>query len=112
MIYSIAAMLNKAQSIETEAMIEAMAGLQVATPFRSITWRAIDQQATMGAYVGRTTLKDGRPMMVEWTYEDGADHLPPDEVVRSLRPPGLRPAAPAYPRCTARPAACRTRNGS
>jgi hypothetical protein len=29
---------------------------------------------------------DGRPTMIHWQYEDGADHLPPDDVVRQLRP--------------------------
>jgi branched-chain amino acid transport system substrate-binding protein len=42
----------------------------------------------MGAYVGRTAVEDGKPTMVNWYYADGADHLPPDEVVRKLRPSG------------------------
>ena len=85
MIKSIAAMLEKAGSTETDAMIEAMAGLEVESPFGPVTWREIDHQATMGAYVGRTAVEDGEPTMVDWVYEDGADHLPPDERVRELR---------------------------
>ena len=86
MIQSIAAMLEKAGSTDTDAMIEAMAGLEVMSPFGPVTWREIDHQATMGAYVGRTAVEDGDPTMVDWVYEDGADHLPPDERVRELRP--------------------------
>jgi branched-chain amino acid transport system substrate-binding protein len=88
MIHSIAAMLEKAGSAETDAMIEAMAGLELMSPFGPIAWRAIDHQATMGAYVGRTAVEDGKPTMVDWTYEDGADHLPSDEEVQAMRPQG------------------------
>jgi branched-chain amino acid transport system substrate-binding protein len=88
MIHSIAAMLEKAGSTDTDVMIEAMAGLELMSPFGSITWREIDHQATMGAYVGRTAVEDGKPTMVDWTYEDGADHLPSDEEVQAMRPQG------------------------
>jgi branched-chain amino acid transport system substrate-binding protein len=84
-IYSVAEAIEKAGSTDTDAMIEAMAGLEVMTPFGPITWREIDQQATMGAYVGRTTVEDGQPTMRDWYYADGADHLPPDDEVRQLR---------------------------
>ncbi len=86
MVYSIAAMLNQAQSTETEAMLDAMAGLELSTPFGRIRWREIDHQATMGAYVGRTAIEDGLPTMVDWYYADGADYLPPDDEVRQMRP--------------------------
>ena len=49
-------------------------------------FRAIDHQSTMGAYVGRTAVKDGKGVMVDWRYADGKDFLPPDDVVRKLRP--------------------------
>ncbi|HEX6144950.1 MAG TPA: ABC transporter substrate-binding protein [Geminicoccaceae bacterium] len=88
MLHSIAAAIEKAGSTETDAMIEAMAGLELMSPFGPFHWREIDQQATMGAYVGRTAVEDGMPTMVDWTYQDGADHLPSDEEVRSLRPQG------------------------
>ena len=88
MIHSIAAMLEKAGSTETDAMIEAMAGLEMMSPFGPITWREIDHQATMGAYVGRTAVEDGKPTMVDWSYQDGADHLPSDEEVQAMRPQG------------------------
>jgi branched-chain amino acid transport system substrate-binding protein len=88
MIHSIAAMLDRAGSTETDAMIEAMAGLEVDTPFGPISWREIDHQATMGAYVGRTAVRDGQPTMVDWRYEDGSAHLPSDEEIEALRPSG------------------------
>jgi branched-chain amino acid transport system substrate-binding protein len=86
MIKSIAAMLDKAGSTDTDAMLQAMAGLEVTSPFGPITWREIDHQATMGAFVGRTAVVDGEPTMVDWRYVDGATVMPPDAEVRTLRP--------------------------
>jgi branched-chain amino acid transport system substrate-binding protein len=40
----------------------------------------------MGAYVGSTTLRDGKGVMVNWEYKNGADYLPSDEEVAKLRP--------------------------
>ncbi|MGA1232894.1 MAG: ABC transporter substrate-binding protein [Lutimaribacter sp.] len=83
---SIAAVLQKAGSTETDAIRAAFKGLNVDTPMGQITYRAIDHQSTMGAYVGRTTVQDGKGVMVDWTYKDGANYLPSDEVVLTLRP--------------------------
>lgn len=83
---SIAAALEKAGSTETEAIRMAFKGLEVDTPMGMITYRAIDHQSTMGAYVGRIALEDGKGVMVDWTYKNGADYLPSDEEVRKLRP--------------------------
>jgi branched-chain amino acid transport system substrate-binding protein len=40
----------------------------------------------MGAFVGKTSLKDGKGVMVDWRYADGAKYLPPDDEVKRLRP--------------------------
>ncbi len=85
---AIAAMLKKAGSTDTEAMVDAMKGLSFDAPSGPITFRAIDHQSTMGAYVGWTKLEDGKGKMVNWTYENGADYLPSDDEVRKLRPGG------------------------
>jgi branched-chain amino acid transport system substrate-binding protein len=86
MMRAIAAILVKAQSTETDKLIAAAEGIQVETPFGQVTFRAIDHQSTMGAFVGKTALKDGAGVMVDAVYRNGADYLPPDDVVRSLRP--------------------------
>ena len=80
-------MLKKAGSTDTEKMIAAMQGLTVSeSPSGPFTYRRIDHQATMGAWVGKTAVKDGKPVMVDWSYRDGKDHLPPDDEVRKMRP--------------------------
>jgi branched-chain amino acid transport system substrate-binding protein len=81
-----AAALAKARSTDTEKLVAAMKNLDVETPFGKITFRALDHQSTMGAYVGRTAVKDGKGVMVDWRYADGKDFLPDDDAVRRLRP--------------------------
>ncbi|WP_299679975.1 ABC transporter substrate-binding protein [uncultured Roseobacter sp.] len=85
-VQSIVAALEKAGSTETEAIRAAFEDLQLATPMGEITYRSIDNQSTAGAYVGTTTVRDGRGVMVDWEYKDGADYLPSDEEVQALRP--------------------------
>ena len=83
---AIAEALKKAESTDTEKLIGAFRGLKFATVFGPVTFRALDQQSTLGAFVGRLDLKDGRGVMVEWRYVDGKDYMPPDAVVRKRRP--------------------------
>ncbi|WP_431269518.1 ABC transporter substrate-binding protein [Dankookia sp. P2] len=85
-VMAIAAMLRKTAAVETEAMVDAMAGLKSGSVFGPVEFRAIDHQSTMGAFVGRTVLKGGKGTMADWRYADGKDYLPPDDVVRALRP--------------------------
>jgi branched-chain amino acid transport system substrate-binding protein len=78
--------IRKAGSTDTEKLIRAFRGLKVQTVFGPIAFRAIDQQSTLGAFVGRLELKDGRGTMVDWRYADGKDYMPADAAVRKLRP--------------------------
>lgn len=83
-VHAAANAVRKAGDSETEKLVEAMKGLKMTTPFGPIEWRALDHQSTMGAYVGQLARRDGRGVMINWKYRDGADYLPPDEVVRKL----------------------------
>ena len=85
-IKAIAAGIKKANSTDTEKMITAFRGLTFDTPFGKSTFRAIDHQSTMGAYVGKTTLRGGKGEMKDYRYLDGAKYLPSDDVVKKLRP--------------------------
>lgn len=85
-VQSIAAALERAGSTETEAIRDAFEDLEVDTPMGRIIYRSSDHQSTMGAYVGATTVEDGRGKMVDWEYKDGANYLPSDEEVARLRP--------------------------
>jgi branched-chain amino acid transport system substrate-binding protein len=83
---SIAALLTKAGSTDTPALLEAFKDLKVETPVGEITYRDIDHQSTMGAYVGTTAVKDGKGVMVDWSYKDPTPYMPSDDEVKAMRP--------------------------
>jgi branched-chain amino acid transport system substrate-binding protein len=85
-IHSLAAGIAKAGSTDTDKLIAAFRGLKVDSPFGPLVYRASDHQATMGAYVGKLALKDGKGTMAEFKYVDGASVLPSDDEVKKLRP--------------------------
>ena len=81
-----AAILAKANSTDPEKLIAAAEGIKLPSPFGEITFRKIDHQSTLGAFVGKTALKDGKGVMVDSVYRNGADYLPDDAEVEKLRP--------------------------
>jgi branched-chain amino acid transport system substrate-binding protein len=85
---SLAAGIARAGATDTEKMVTAFRGLKLESPFGPFEYRASDQQATVGAYVGAIALKDGKGTMANFKYVDGASVLPSDEEVRKLRPAG------------------------
>src|SRR5438132_1570823 len=85
-INSLAAGIAKAGSTDTDKLVAAFRGLKVEGPLGPFEFRANDHQATMGAYVGKIALKDGKGTMSDFKYVDGASVLPSDEEVKKLRP--------------------------
>jgi branched-chain amino acid transport system substrate-binding protein len=85
-IKAIAAAIGKAGGADTEKLIGAFTGLEFMSPIGKTKFRAQDHQSTMGAYVGRTALKDGKGIMVDFAFKDGAAFQPSDEEVKKLRP--------------------------
>ena len=84
-LHAVAEGLRKAGSSDADKLAAALRGLKMESPFGPITWRAIDHQSTMGAYVGQLARKDGRGAMVNWRYADGAAFQPSDDEIRKLR---------------------------
>jgi branched-chain amino acid transport system substrate-binding protein len=84
---SIAAGIAKAGSTDTEKLVEAFRGLKHDSPAGPIEYRRIDHQATMGAWVGKTTVRGGKGTMTDFRYVDGASVQPTDAEVRKMRPP-------------------------
>ncbi len=85
-IKAAAAIIAKAKSTDTDKMIAAAEGLKLDSPFGPIMFRAVDHQSTLGAFVGKLAVKDGKGVMTDVTYNNGADFLPsPDEVMK-VRP--------------------------
>jgi branched-chain amino acid transport system substrate-binding protein len=85
-IKSLAAGIAKAGSTDTDKMIAAFAGLKVDSPFGPFEYRASDHQATLGAYVGKIALENGKGIMTDIKYVDGITVLPSDAEVKKLRP--------------------------
>ena len=84
-MYTVANALKKAGSTDTERVIAALEGLEMDTPFGPIVYRAVDHQSTMGAYVGQLARKNGKGVMVNWHFADGAQYLPSPAEARMLR---------------------------
>src|SRR5712671_4187215 len=70
-INSLAAGIAKAGSTDTDKLVAAFRGLKVEGPLGPFEFRANDHQATMGAYVGKIALKDGKGTMSDFKYVDG-----------------------------------------
>ena len=85
-LMSIAAGIRKAGSTDAGKLAAAFSGLKVDTPVASIVYRPQDHQSTLGAFVGRTGIKDGKGIMTSFSYVDGASLQLPDDEVRKLRP--------------------------
>ena len=85
-MYTVYHLLKKAGTTDTEKMVATMEGLTFDSIVGPVSYRKIDHQSTMGAYVGYTALKDGKGIMVNWKFADGKDYLPSDAEVMKLRP--------------------------
>lgn len=86
LIHSIAAGISKAGALGVERLIDGFRGVTFDTPFGPASYRAIDHQGTLGTFVGKTTVTDGKGAMTDWRYADGAAYLPTDDKVKTLRP--------------------------
>jgi len=84
-MYTVADALRKAGSTDAEKLVAALEGLRMETPFGPIVYRAVDHQSTMGAYVGQLARRDGKGVMVNWHFADGADYLPSPAEAKLLR---------------------------
>jgi branched-chain amino acid transport system substrate-binding protein len=83
---SLAAGLAKAGSTDTEKLVQAFKGLKLDGPFGPFEYRASDHQATMGCFVGKLAVENGKGTMVDFKYVDGASVLPGPAEVAKLRP--------------------------
>jgi len=78
-------MIEAAGSTDQDKMIAAMEGLTFDSVVGPITFRANDHQSDMGTWVGRTAIKDGRPIMVDWHYAQGQAYFPSDDEIAAMR---------------------------
>lgn len=84
-VKTVAAGIEKAGGTDPEQLVNALEGLKVESPLGPITIRAIDHQSTLGMYVGKIALKNGKGTMTDISYHDGAAYLPSDDEVKKRR---------------------------
>ena len=82
----IATLLNKANTLETEALVDALADLRTDAIVGPVVMRGLDHQGTLGTWVGETTLRGRQGAMKNIRYADGANYLFPEAEVRAARP--------------------------
>lgn len=81
----IANMLNKANTLDNEALVDALADLRTETIVGPVTMRGLDHQGTLGTWVGETVLRGRQGTMRNARYADGANYLFPEDEVRAAR---------------------------
>jgi branched-chain amino acid transport system substrate-binding protein len=77
--------IDRAGSTETEAIIKALEDAKFDTVIGPVTMRGIDNQSTMGAWVGKLVLKGAAGGMTDWTYKDGTSFMPTEAEVKAVR---------------------------
>ncbi|MBJ6125272.1 ABC transporter substrate-binding protein [Microvirga splendida] len=83
--YMIRDAIERAGSTETEAVIKALEDAKFDTVIGPVTMRGIDNQSTMGAWVGKLVQKGATGGMTDWTYKDGAAFMPSEADVKAAR---------------------------
>ncbi|WP_262028739.1 ABC transporter substrate-binding protein [Microvirga sp. Mcv34] len=84
-VYMIRDTLERAGSTDTEAVIKALEDAKFDTVIGPVTMRGIDNQSTMGAWVGKLALKGATGGMTDWTYKDGTSFMPTEAEVKAVR---------------------------
>lgn len=84
-VYMIRDTIERAGSTETDALIKALEDAKFDTVIGPITMRGLDNQSTMGAWVGKLVLKGANGGMSDWTYRDGTSFMPTEAEVKAVR---------------------------
>jgi branched-chain amino acid transport system substrate-binding protein len=77
--------IERAGSLDTEALIKALEDAKFETVVGPVTMRGLDNQSSMGAWVGKLVLKGTTGGMADWKYMDGAAFMHPETEVKSAR---------------------------
>jgi branched-chain amino acid transport system substrate-binding protein len=77
--------IERAGSVETEALIKAFEDARFDTVIGPVTMRGLDNQSTMGAWVGKLALKGATGGMTDWRYIDGGEFMHSEAEVKAAR---------------------------
>lgn len=85
MVHMIRDTIERAGSVETEAMIKALEDARFDTVIGPVTMRGADNQSTMGAWVGKLVLKGAAGGIKDWAYKDGPAFMHAESEVKAVR---------------------------
>ena len=83
--YMVRDIVEKAGSVDTEKLIAALEDMRFDTIVGPVTMRGVDNQSTLGIWVGETTLKGPQGAMKNVRYVDGASVMFPEAEVKATR---------------------------
>jgi branched-chain amino acid transport system substrate-binding protein len=83
--YMVRDLIEKAGSTDTEKLIAALEDMRFDTVVGPVVMRGLDNQSTLGAWVGETTLKGRQGAMKNARYVDGATVMFPEVEVKASR---------------------------
>ncbi len=84
-VHMIGDTIERAGSVETEALIKALEDARFDTIIGPVVMRGIDNQSTMGAWVGKLAVKGAAGGMTDWKYIDGPAFMHPEAEVKAAR---------------------------
>ncbi len=85
MPYQVKEMIERAQSTDTETIIDKNKGKTVTTLLGPKPFNAFTNEVNAGFWLGYTGFKDGQPAFLNWRYVDPAGMYPGDQFVQELR---------------------------
>jgi branched-chain amino acid transport system substrate-binding protein len=83
--YMVRDVIEKAGSTDTEKLIAALEDMRFDTIVGPVIMRGLDNQSTLGAWIGETTLKGRGGAMKNVRYVDGATVMFPEAEVKAAR---------------------------
>ncbi len=83
---ALAKAMNDAKTLTPEGVSDAIYGMKFDSTAGPLEFRKSDGQSTIGLWVGKTDMKNGKPAIVDWEYVDGAPYYPGDAYVKTVRP--------------------------
>ncbi|NND64805.1 MAG: ABC transporter substrate-binding protein, partial [Gammaproteobacteria bacterium] len=84
-IYFTKAAIEKAGRVDREAFITTLPGMSLDTPFGNLHVREKDLQVEIACWFGKTNVKDGKGVFVDYEWVDAEQYFPSDEEIAAMR---------------------------
>ncbi len=84
-VHFFAEAVTKAGTTETEKVVDALEQLTIASPLGPVTMRGLDHQTDRGIWIGKTAVRDGKGVLVDYQFKPIAPFLPSEEQIRQWR---------------------------